>query len=88
MKMYEIREMSNEELRKRIKEEEKNLVDLRFQNALKNLTNTSKIRETKKDIARMKTELRQRELKEKNNENRDILSWKSAVIVKQELALL
>jgi large subunit ribosomal protein L29 len=67
MKMYEIREMSNEELRKRIKEEEKNLVDLRFQNALKNLTNTSKIRETKKDIARMKTELRQRELKEKNN---------------------
>jgi large subunit ribosomal protein L29 len=65
--MYEIRETSNEELKKRIKEEEKNLVDLRFQNALKNLTNTSKIRETKKDIARMKTELRQRELKEKNN---------------------
>lgn len=70
MKMYEIREMSNEELIKRIEEEELNLVDLRFQNATKSLTNTSKIRMTRKDIARMKTLLRQRELEaKKENKN-------------------
>ncbi len=67
MKMYEIREMSNEELKKRIEEEERNLVDLRFQNSLKSLTNTAKIKLTRRDIARMKTELRNRELKEKSN---------------------
>ncbi|RMD50831.1 MAG: 50S ribosomal protein L29 [Ignavibacteria bacterium] len=70
MKMYEIREMSNEELLKRIEEEEINLVDLRFQNAVKTLTNTAKIRQTRRDIARMKTLLRQRELEaKKENKN-------------------
>ncbi len=67
MKMYEIREMRNEELKKRIEEEEMNLIDLRFQNSFKSLTNTSKIKLTRRDIARMKTELRQREEQEKNN---------------------
>ncbi len=62
MKIYDIKEMSSEEIIKRIAEEEKNLVDLRFQNALKNLTNTAKLKNTKKDIARMYTILRQREL--------------------------
>lgn len=62
MKMYEIRQMSDEELRKRIEEEENNLVDLRFALATKQLTNTAKIRLTRKDIARMKTVLREREL--------------------------
>ncbi|MDF1611009.1 MAG: 50S ribosomal protein L29 [Stygiobacter sp.] len=64
MKNYQIREMSTEEIKKRILEEEKNLVDLRFQLELKNLTNTAKIRNTKKDIARMKTILKERELQE------------------------
>lgn len=62
MKMYEIRQMSDEELRKRIEEEENNLVDLRFALATKQLTNTAKIRLTRKNIARMKTVLREREL--------------------------
>ncbi len=66
MKMYEIREMNNEEIIKRIAEEEVNLVDLRFQHALKNLTNTAKLKLLKKDIARMKTVLKERELQEKN----------------------
>ena len=42
MKIYEIREMNTEELQKRIEEEEKNLVDLRFSHQLKQLTNTAK----------------------------------------------
>lgn len=62
MKMYEIRQMTDDELRKRILEEENNLVDLRFALATKQLTNTAKIKLTRKDIARMKTVLREREL--------------------------
>ncbi len=68
MKIYEIREMSNDELLKRIAEEESNLIDLRFQNALKTLTNTAKIRNVRKDIAKMKTVLRERELGQKHGE--------------------
>jgi len=62
MKMFEIRQMTDEELRKRIIEEENNLVDLRFALATKQLTNTAKIKLTRRDIARMKTVLREREL--------------------------
>jgi len=68
MKIYEIREMNNEEIKKRIVDEEINLVDLRFQHELKNLTNTAKIKLVKKDIAMMKTVLLERESKEKSTE--------------------
>jgi large subunit ribosomal protein L29 len=68
MKIYEIREMSTEELVKRIAEEENNLIDLRFQNALKTLTNTAKLRNVRKDIAKMKTVLTQREVGQKDGE--------------------
>ena len=68
MKIYEIREMSSEEIIKRIKEEEDNMVDLRFQHELKNLTNTAKLRLTRHDIAKMKTVLKERELEAVKNE--------------------
>ena len=64
MKIYEIREMSSEEIIKRIADEEKNMVDLRFQHELKQLTNTAKLKEVRRDIAKMKTVLRERELEE------------------------
>jgi large subunit ribosomal protein L29 len=60
MKIHEIREMKDDELVKRIEEEEKNLIDLRFSHQLKELTNTAKIKIAKKDIARMKTILNER----------------------------
>lgn len=60
MKIREIREMNSEELVKRIEEEEKSMVDLRFAHQLKQLTNTAKLKTTKKDIARMKTLLKER----------------------------
>jgi len=66
MKTHEIKEMKNEEIVKRIKEEEKNLLDLKFSNELRQLTNTSKLRLVRRDIARMKTVLRQREMENKN----------------------
>lgn len=64
MKINEIREMSSDEIKRRIQEEENNLMDLRFQHELKNLTNTAKLKLVRKDIAKMKTELKNRELKE------------------------
>ena len=67
MKIYEIREMSTEEIKKRILEDQKNLVDLTFQKELKNLTNTAKLRIVKKDIAKMKTILREREMQINNS---------------------
>jgi large subunit ribosomal protein L29 len=60
MKIHEIREMKDDELVKRIEEEERNLIDLRFSHQLKELTNTAKLMLAKKDIARMKTVLNER----------------------------
>lgn len=68
MKIYEIREMSNEEIIKRIEEEEHNLVDLRFQHELKNLTNTAKLKMVRRDIAKMKTVLKEREIEKSKTE--------------------
>ncbi|HZW38911.1 MAG TPA: 50S ribosomal protein L29 [Ignavibacteriaceae bacterium] len=67
MKIHEIKEMNNDELVKRIEEEEINLVDLRFQHQLKQLANTSKLKLTKRDIARMKTLLNERLTAEKSS---------------------
>jgi large subunit ribosomal protein L29 len=71
MKIREIREMSTDEIVKRIQEEELNLVDLRFSHQLKQLTNTAKLKLVKKDIARMKTVLleRQKDAKALPNKN-------------------
>ena len=62
MRMNEIREMKKEEIEKRIQQEEIDLVDLKFQHELKNLTNTSKLKLVRKDIARLKTVLMQKEI--------------------------
>jgi len=64
MKIFEIREMSTEEIKKRILEEEKNLVDLRFQQELKSLTNTAKLHAVRKDVAKMHTILKEREMQD------------------------
>jgi large subunit ribosomal protein L29 len=61
MKIHEIKEMKTEEIVQRIKDEERNLVDLRFSHQLKQLTNTSKIKNVKRDIAKLKTVLKERE---------------------------
>ncbi len=65
MKIHEIRELKDEELVKQIEEEVKNLIDLRFAHQLKQLTNTSKLKLVKKDIARLRTELKERQLAKK-----------------------
>lgn len=67
MKIHEIKEMKTEEILQRIQEEEKNLVDLKFSHQLKQLTNTAKIKNVKRDIARLKTVLLERETKAEVN---------------------
>uniref|UniRef100_A0A7C5VPL7 Large ribosomal subunit protein uL29 n=1 Tax=Fervidobacterium thailandense TaxID=1008305 RepID=A0A7C5VPL7_9BACT len=62
MKPAEIRNMTNEELLKLLEEKKRTLMNLRFQNALGELRDFSLIQKTKKDIARIKTILREREL--------------------------
>jgi large subunit ribosomal protein L29 len=54
--------MKTEEIVQRIKDEEQSLVDLRFSHQLKQLTNTAKIKNVKRDIARLRTVLQEREL--------------------------
>lgn len=62
MRTHELRELSDAELQKRIMDEEKGLANLKFQLSLSQLENTSKIKVIKKDVARMKTILRERVL--------------------------
>ncbi len=62
MKASEIREMSVEELQTKLTELKEELFNLRFQLAVNQLENSSRIGAVKKDIARVATILRQREL--------------------------
>ncbi len=57
MKIHDIRELPEQELRKRISEEEENLAHLRFQKATSQLESPIKIRTVRRMIARMKTVL-------------------------------
>ena len=62
MKASELRELSVEELQTKLTELKTELFNLRFQLAVNQLDNTSRIGAVKKDIARVSTILRQREL--------------------------
>ena len=63
MKIKEIREMSIEELEAQVLDLKKELFNLRFQHATNQLDNPMRIGEVKKTIARIKTVLRENELK-------------------------
>ena len=60
MKADKVREMSAEELTARERELSEQLFKLRFQKSIGQLDNALKIRETRRDIARVKTVLRQK----------------------------
>ena len=63
MKINKINEMSSPELAKELSELKTELFKLRFSLATNGLDNPLKVKEVRKDIARIKTELRKRELK-------------------------
>ena len=63
MKATEIRKMSTEELEKKLAELKKDLFTLRMQHATNQLENPLQIASVKKEIARVKTILREKELR-------------------------
>ncbi len=63
MKASEIRELSNAELNEKLTALKAELFNLRFQHAIDQLENPMRMKEVKKDIARIKTVLRQLEMK-------------------------
>ena len=64
MKINKIREMSSPELEKELGELKTELFKLKFSLATNGLDNPMKIKEVKKDIARVNTILKQREMEE------------------------
>ena len=63
MKANELKKMTTQELVAKEKELKEELFNLRFQLAVGQLTNPQRIRECKKDVARVKTLLCERSLK-------------------------
>ncbi len=64
MKASEIRELTASELESKLKDLKAELFNLRFQLAINQLENPMRIKAVKKDIARVKTVIRQNELKD------------------------
>ena len=62
MKISKMREMSSPELNDRIAELKSELFNLRFQQATGQLQNPIRLNQCRKDIARVKTIIREREL--------------------------
>lgn len=65
MKTNELRELTTEELVKKIEELKEELFNLRFANATGNLEKPSRVKEARKTIARMKLIIREREIQGK-----------------------
>jgi large subunit ribosomal protein L29 len=62
MKPAEIRALSADDLQSKLKEARAELFNLRFQMATGQLDNTARVKEVKKNIARIQTEMRAREM--------------------------
>ena len=63
MKASEIRELSDKELGEKLRDLKAELFNLRFQHAINQLDNPKRLSDVKKDIARVKTQIRASELK-------------------------
>jgi large subunit ribosomal protein L29 len=61
MKASDVRELSNDEINAKISEAQEELFRLRFRSATQQIENPSLIKSLRRDVARMRTILRQRE---------------------------
>lgn len=64
MKAEEIHALSTDELRARLNDAREELMNLRFQQATGELVDTNRMRYTRRDIARLLTELNERQRQE------------------------
>ena len=62
MKAVEIRALSSDDLQSKLKEARAEIFNLSFQMATGQLATTARVKEVKKDIARIQTEMRAREM--------------------------
>ena len=62
MKAAEVRELSSDDLTSKLKEARAELFNLRFQMATSQLDNTARVKTVKRDIARVQTEMRTRQI--------------------------
>ncbi|MCS6883104.1 MAG: 50S ribosomal protein L29 [Oscillochloridaceae bacterium] len=69
-KASELRSLDDAKLREQLKLHYEELFNLRFQKATSSLTNTARPRQVRKEIARIKTILRERELEREMNHER------------------
>jgi large subunit ribosomal protein L29 len=67
MKVSEIKEMTVKEIVERLQTEKESLLRLKMNHAVSPLENPMKLKQGRKNIARMNTILRERELNEKKN---------------------
>ena len=66
MKSSEIKELSIQELQERLESEETLMVRMKMNHAVSPLDNPNKIVETRRNIARLKTEVRSRHIQEQS----------------------
>jgi large subunit ribosomal protein L29 len=66
MKSSEIKELTIQELQERLESEESMLVRMKMNHAVSPLDNPNKIVETRRNIARLKTEVRARQIQEQS----------------------
>lgn len=64
MEAREIRSLTDSEIRQRMDESYETLFNLRFQRVVGQLENTARLQEVRRDIARLKTILRERDLED------------------------
>jgi large subunit ribosomal protein L29 len=69
MKAEEIRALSSDEMQRKLTELKHELFNLRFQHEVGQLENPSKMKQTKKDIARIKTVLNEMALSAEGTDN-------------------
>jgi large subunit ribosomal protein L29 len=60
MKAVDLRELTAEELQVKLKELEEEMFNLKFQVASQQLENTARLKESRRDIARLKTIMREK----------------------------
>jgi len=66
MKQEEIRELSTEDLKERLEEEKAQYVKAQLHHAVSPIENVQTIKQNRKSIARLNTEIRKRELEAAN----------------------
>ena len=69
MKYKDIRELSDAELAAKLEDGRAELFNLRFQMATSQLDNTARVTNVKRDIARVQTEMRAREIAAEKAQN-------------------